>query len=1311
MPEKTDFPGTDSSGIMCILLPRRIFMKAKRRIPSAILSVLLTVVMLIVALPIAASAKYTYEYYAADGTNYIYQTCLYFSSSNNESATSWLSSNGWTPVGGNFNAGDGNDSKYIHLGVKYTTDPSKAVRGFQVRDSSDRPNSYQAAGTVTGQTVTWYKVGSGAIDQTPNAGDGVVDLNKGGGGNDLTLYITVDPKAGPPVTAYTQSQSGNAGTAQSNLTNNGWSVAWDQNGNWQDCNEGSGGDYLYQGYKSSATAVDTNALRNAYNNAGNYLSTTTWTSASVAAVKTARSNAKTCFDAFDNKAGVAPYTQSQINSYTSAITTALNNLQIQTYFDAATNGGTLSGVSATMTYTTGTSSSKSQSFSSYKATKSGWTFAGWNKDSTALGGTTGNVTLSNGDKYYATFKKDFSMKYYYLNADGTVATEDRTSTIYNTATGTSFPYKTRSDVTINGKTYKFCGYREDATAAAPTWTANSYSMSVSGTNSKTVYAVYKTDINFTQNSGRGTPAIASESKVQYLASTAAHPMTTVTFTVTSTTPTYAGGAFKGWDTSSDATSVVYTAGNTISTTADVNLYAVYNLYTYTVTFKDEDGTVLKTQTVKYGFDATAPAAPTKASDDTNEYTFDGWSGYTDVKSPLTITASYTAKAHVFAIEHLVIPTCTEYGADKYTCSNCGYTKTLPVDPNGHSFSTEPGYAATCTTAGLTDKVFCTTCGYVESDSTVIPALGHDMVEGTIVPATCKSKGYTPRKCSRCGLEDRINETPLDSSAHNVVEIPAVEATCVNSGKTAGEQCSFCGAVLVAPKTVIAEGHKWIAASCTEAKTCSVCGISVGEALGHNYAVSAAKDATCTEDGYTAGQRCTRCGDIPAGSEVTVIPATGHAYGEATVVPATCTAEGSETKTCSICGNVSVTVIEKIAHTPVAMETVEVSCKVEGSEGGTKCSVCGTIIEEPTITAKLDHTFEKTADTVEPTCQAAGTTAVYTCSVCGFEKGGTTVPKVGHAYGAWTVTTAATCTTAGEKVRTCIYDCGLTDTKVLTAIGHVPVAVKAKAATCTADGNTVGKKCVLCDEITEGCEVIPATGHAYAVASTVAPTCEAQGYNVYRCANCTSSYNDDYVDATGHTEETIAAVESTCTALGKTEGTKCSVCGKVLVKPETVAKKDHTKVEYGAVAPTCTESGMKAGTKCSVCGRIYAEPTVAPAKGHTADLGTISVVATCIQEGEVTYACVDCGTVLSKENTGYGQHKLSDEYVLEGGMVRFTCTVCGTEIKTEPSAVGLPDTGCEKCGIHHRDGSKLFEYNGFYCKLVGFFRSLLAKFKK
>ena len=62
--------------------------------------------------------------------------------------------------------------------------------------------------------------------------------------------------------------------------------------------------------------------------------------------------------------------------------------------------------------------------------------------------------------------------------------------------------------------------------------------------------------------------------------------------------------------------------------------------TYTVTFKDWDGTVLKTEQVEEGHAATAPANPTR-----DGYTFTGWDkSFNNVQSDLIVTAQYTENA-------------------------------------------------------------------------------------------------------------------------------------------------------------------------------------------------------------------------------------------------------------------------------------------------------------------------------------------------------------------------------------------------------------------------------------------------------------------------------------------------------------------------------------------------------------------------------------------------------------------------------------------------------------------------------------------
>ena len=131
-------------------------------------------------------------------------------------------------------------------------------------------------------------------------------------------------------------------------------------------------------------------------------------------------------------------------------------------------------------------------------------------------------------------------------------------------------------------------------------------------------------------------------------------------------PTRVGYTFTGWDKA-------FT-----NVTADLVVTAQYEINTYTVTFKDWDGTVLKTQEVQYGGNAEAPADPTRTG-----YTFTGWDkAFTNITADLVVTAQYEINTYTVTFKDwdgTVLKTQeVQYGGDAEAPANptrTGYTFT------------------------------------------------------------------------------------------------------------------------------------------------------------------------------------------------------------------------------------------------------------------------------------------------------------------------------------------------------------------------------------------------------------------------------------------------------------------------------------------------------------------------------------------------------------------------------------------------------------------------------------------------------------
>jgi uncharacterized repeat protein (TIGR02543 family) len=262
-------------------------------------------------------------------------------------------------------------------------------------------------------------------------------------------------------------------------------------------------------------------------------------------------------------------------------TTLTANWTINSYkvtYDYSTNGGTSS------TKTEATVSYNSAIDLTPTATKSGWTFVGWNTNKDAQTGLTSLTIGTSNVTLYAIYKKDITATVKYYNNQ----TSTETKTIYNTATSTSFTLLAIASQTVSSVTYTGRGYSETATANA-TVAANS-GASVTLSADKTYYANYSTEITGTFYYYSGTAQTSTTAKAtRYMNYTGT--FVNSNFTVPTATA-LTGYTQRGWSTGTTGTSTV-----TTPTTANTSYYMSYS-YTVTLTYNANGGSLdsITTQT-------------------------------------------------------------------------------------------------------------------------------------------------------------------------------------------------------------------------------------------------------------------------------------------------------------------------------------------------------------------------------------------------------------------------------------------------------------------------------------------------------------------------------------------------------------------------------------------------------------------------------------------------------------------------------------------------------------------------------------------
>ena len=176
-------------------------------------------------------------------------------------------------------------------------------------------------------------------------------------------------------------------------------------------------------------------------------------------------------------------------------------------------------------------------------------------------------------------------------------------------------------------------------------------------------------------------------------------------TLSSTKPTRTGYTFKGWSTSSTATTATWSAGGTYTTNATDTLYAVWKANTYTVSYNANGGSgAPSSQTKTYGKTLTlSNTVPTRTN-----YNFVGWA-----TSSTATTASYQAGGSYTKNSAATLYAVWELAYSKPRITNISVNR---VNTNGQS--DDQGTRCKVTFSWATDKAAPTiTISYRQTTST------------------------------------------------------------------------------------------------------------------------------------------------------------------------------------------------------------------------------------------------------------------------------------------------------------------------------------------------------------------------------------------------------------------------------------------------------------------------------------------------------------------------------------------------------------------------------------------------------------------
>lgn len=217
------------------------------------------------------------------------------------------------------------------------------------------------------------------------------------------------------------------------------------------------------------------------------------------------------------------------------------------------------------------------------------------------------------------------------------------------------------------------------------------------------------------------------------------------------------------------------------------------------------------------------------------------------------------------------------------------------------------------------------------------------------------------------------------------------------------------------------------------------------ALGHDLVHHLGLEATCTSEGYSDYDTCSRC-DY---STYRLIPAHGHHIDpnhtkSTNYKEPNCTESGGYDiyAYCVDCGQYYFkehVYLEPFGHSFYDVDYEAPSCENDGHSSGVECALCGytTVTSIPAV----GHSYSKYSEeyVTTPTCTENGLVNIYGyCEVCqeysAYPIGEKVVPALGHSYVHYEHVDA-TCLTPGHKEYVQCERCGDNNYKYIPEKGH------------------------------------------------------------------------------------------------------------------------------------------------------------------------------------------------------------------------------------------------------------------------------------